>query len=69
MDNAPESSLLVGAAQSVWAGSKALVTIRIGVSEKLCEAMREHGIDLLESVFITGSDIRHIMRRPRLRLT
>ena len=58
----PESSLLVGAAQSVWDGSTALVRIEIGVAEKLGERMAEEGIAPLECVFITDSDIRHIKR-------
>ena len=58
-----DSSLLVGAAESVWSGSRSLVTIQIEVSEKLCEHMKQYGISPLESVFITDSDIRHIMKR------
>lgn len=56
----PESAVLVGAAESVWGGSEALVTIRIGVGEKLREAMRGFLGGDLELVFITDSDIRHI---------
>ena len=58
-----DSSLLVGAAESVWSGSRSLVTIQIEVSEKLREHMEQYGILPLESVFITDSDIRHIMKR------
>ena len=58
-----DSSLLVGAAESVWSGSRSLVTIQIEVSEKLREHMEQYGILPLESVFITDSDIRHIVKR------
>ena len=58
-----DSSMLVGAAESVWMGSRSLVTIQIMVSEKLRERMEQYGISPLESVFITDSDIRHIMKR------
>ena len=58
-----DSALLVGAAESVWAGSRAIVTIQIDVSEKLRSFMEDHGIDPLEMVFITDSDIRHIMKQ------
>ena len=58
----PESSVLVGAAQSVWAGSDAVVTIQIEVADKLRAEMAGYGIDPLELVFITDSDIRHIKR-------
>ena len=58
-----DSSLLVGAAESVWSGSRSLVTIQIEVPEKLREHMKQYGISPLESVFITDSDIRHIMKR------
>jgi hypothetical protein len=59
----PESALLVGAAQSVWNGSEAVVTIQIGVAAKLQSKMAEYNIGPLESVFITDSDIRHIKRK------
>ena len=52
----------MGAAQSVWDGSAAVVTIKIDVSTKLCAEMKKHGIEQLECVFITDSDIRHIRR-------
>lgn len=61
--NSADSSLLVGVAKSVWSGSKSLVTIQIEVSVKLRERMKQHGIAHLEAVFITDSDIRHIMKR------
>jgi hypothetical protein len=59
----PESVLLVGAAQSVWNGSKALVRIEMEVSGKLENRMAGEGIVPLECVFITDSDMRHIRRR------
>ena len=59
----PESSLLAGAAESVWNGSDAKINIGIDVSEKLVVAMGEHLPEELESVFITDSDIRHIKRK------
>lgn len=58
----PEESLLVGAAKSVWSGSKASINIGIEVGEKLIEWMSSHLPNKLESVFITDSDMRHIMR-------
>lgn len=57
-----DSVLLVGAAESVWAGGTALVNIQIGVTQKLKLRMQQLGMDSLESVFITDSDIRHIKR-------
>lgn len=62
----PESSLLVGAAESIWNGSDAKINISIDVSEKLIAAMGEHMPEKLESVFITDSDIRHIKRKHGL---
>ena len=59
----PESALLVGAAQSVWDGSEAVVTIQIGVAAKLRSKMAEYNIGPLDSMFITDSDIRHIKRK------
>lgn len=59
----PDSALLIGAAQSVWDGSDATVTIKIGVTAKLRSFMAEQGIEPLETVFITDSDIRHIKRK------
>ncbi len=59
----PESSLLVGAAESIWNGSDAKINIGIDVSEKLVAFMGEHLPEELESVFITDSDIRHIKRK------
>lgn len=59
----PESAILVGAAESVWAGSNAIVKIQIEVSSKLKNFMAIQGIFPLETVFITDSDIRHIMKR------
>lgn len=59
----PESSLLVGAAESIWSGSDAKINIGIDVSEKLVVAMGEHLPERLDLVFITDSDIRHIKRK------
>ncbi len=59
----PEESLLVGAAESVWSGSDARINIGIDVSAKLVEEMREYIPEDLSLVFITDSDIRHIMKR------
>lgn len=58
-----ETALLTGAAESIWAGSMAVVTIQLEVSDRLKKTMEQHGVCPLESVFITDSDIRHIMRR------
>lgn len=60
--NYPEESLLVGAAKSVWEGSSAHVNIGIDVGEKLIDAMRPFLEEELSLVFITDSDIRHILR-------
>jgi hypothetical protein len=62
-----ETALLTGAAESIWAGSMVAVTIQLEVSDRLKEAMEQQGLRPLESVFITDSDIRHIMRRHTLR--
>lgn len=59
----PESSLLVGAAESIWSGGDAKINIGIDVSEKLVVAMGEHLPERLDLVFITDSDIRHIKRK------
>ena len=56
-----ETALLTGAAESIWAGSMAVVTIQLEVSDRLKKTMEQHGVCPLESVFITDSDIRHIM--------
>lgn len=61
----PDSALLVGAARSVWDGSDARMTIEIAVDERLVAEMESHGIERLERVFITDSDIRHIMKHHR----
>lgn len=58
----PEAALLVGAAQSVWQGSDSRVTIEIHAESKLRRFMSERGIKSLERVYITDSDIRHIMK-------
>ena len=58
----PDSAMLVGAAQSVWDGSDARMTVEIRAAEKLVASMAEYGIAPLERVFITDSDIRHIMK-------
>ena len=58
----PDSAILVGAAQSVWDGSDARITVEIKATEKLVASMAEHGIAPLDRVFITDSDIRHIMK-------
>lgn len=58
----PEEALLVGAAESVWNGSDARINIAIDVSAKLTEEMKEHLPEDLSFVFITDSDIRHIMK-------
>ena len=58
----PESSVLVGAAASVWDGSDAKVTIQIAVSALLYAELVSFSIGDIESVFITDSDIRHIMK-------
>ena len=59
----PDAALLVGAAQSVWQGSDSRVTIEIHAESKLRRFMSERGIKSLERVYITDSDIRHIMNR------
>lgn len=59
----PESSVLVGAAESVWEGSESRVTICISASEKLKSEMESVFGLPLESVFITDSDIRHIKKK------
>jgi len=58
----PNRSLLVGAAQSIWEGSDARMTIEIDIEERLRNEMKSHGISQLKRVFITDSDIRHIMK-------
>lgn len=58
----PEESLLVGAAESVWNGSDALINIGIEASERLIAWMSSYLPATLEGVFITDSDIRHIKR-------
>lgn len=59
----PEASLLVGAAESIWNGSDVRINIGIDVSAKLVKEMRNHLPEDLSLVFITDSDIRHIMKR------
>lgn len=59
----PESSLLVGAAASVWEGSTSSFTIAIGVSSKLASRMLGESEEPLSEVFITDSDVRHIKRK------
>lgn len=56
----PDIPLLVGAAESIWRGSDARISICIDVGEKLIIAMEGHLPERLESAFITDSDIRHI---------
>lgn len=58
-----ESRLLVEAAQAVWDGDTQAVRVDIPASPQLVERMRGEGVDLLESVFITDSDMRHIRRQ------
>jgi len=58
----PETSALVGAAQSVWGGSDALITISIFVSIVLSDKLRELLDKDIESIFITDSGIRHIKK-------
>lgn len=58
----PEAALLVGAAQSVWEGSAATVTITIGISQALITKLNEFLNCHIEQVFITDSDIRHILK-------
>lgn len=58
----PEEPLLVGAAESVWKGSDVRINIGIDVSTKLIEEMRGYLPEDLSLVFITDSDIRHIMK-------
>lgn len=59
----PEEPLLVGAAESIWSGSDVRINIGIDVSAKLIEEMKAHLPLGLTRVFITDSDIRHIMKR------
>ena len=59
----PEETLLIGAAESVWNGSDARINIGIDVGTRLVAAMAEHLPEVLENVFITDSDIRHIKRK------
>ena len=63
MSSYPEKSLLVGAAESIWNGSDAKINISIDVSPKLIDFMADYLPERLASVFITDSDIRHIMKR------
>lgn len=63
MNSYPEEALLVGAASSIWNGSDAKINIAIDVSQKLIDFMTDYLPEQLTSVFITDSDIRHIMKR------
>lgn len=59
----PEESLLVGAAESIWNGSEVQINIGITAGDKLVSAMASFFPNMLECVFITDSDIRHIMNK------
>lgn len=61
--NYPEASALVGAAESIWAGSDFRINIQMTVGERLKEAIERESVIELEQVFITDSDIKHIKKR------
>lgn len=56
----PESTALIGAAQSIWNGSMASITIQIVVSDRLNEFMGVYGVEPIDMAIITDSDMRHI---------
>ncbi|GHV43109.1 hypothetical protein AGMMS49546_23760 [Spirochaetia bacterium] len=58
----PESTAIVGMAQSVWDGNKEPARVNFSLSDKLkAELRRLLGKDI-ESIFITDSDVRHIKK-------
>lgn len=60
--NSPDALKLVKAAQKVWQGSREPVKISITPSSNLALKLREMLGNKIDSVFITDSDIRHIMK-------
>ena len=61
-DEYPESAMLVGTAQSVWDGSDARMSVEMPANEKLVAALKPFCLEQVETLFITDSDIRHIMK-------
>jgi hypothetical protein len=60
--NYPETSVLIGAAETVWASSQTKITIQLPISENFIKRMHSYFSEGIESIFITDSDMRHIKK-------
>ncbi|GHV86829.1 hypothetical protein AGMMS50255_1250 [Spirochaetia bacterium] len=58
----PESTAIVGMAQSVWDGNKEPARVNFSLSDKLKAGLKKLLEKDIESIFITDSDIRHIKK-------
>ena len=61
--NYPEAAAFAGVAASVWNGSKSPAKIEMTVKGKLHDELKKLLGKDIQTVFLTDSDIRHIMKK------